>query len=198
MEAGEIGWGAVLGTLLGKTRGYRGRLTLTFGLGIARVTALIGVGVLGALAVAPSRGGNRQRRCWLGLVVVAPLAGVLHWLESWLAHDVAYRLLADMRLASSASSTRWRRPISPGAARAIWSASATHDVELIEYFFAHTVTPALVAVLIPVAVLVARRLRGPPWPRPPSVPSLHALVPVLGRARIDRLELARPRGLRAT
>ena len=25
--------------------------------------------------------------------------GILHWIESWLAHDVAYRLLADMRLA---------------------------------------------------------------------------------------------------
>ena len=36
---------------------------------------------------------------WLtALFVVAPLAGLLHWLESWLAHDVAYRLLADMRL----------------------------------------------------------------------------------------------------
>ena len=28
----------------------------------------------------------------------APLAGLLHWLESWLAHDMAYRLLAEMRI----------------------------------------------------------------------------------------------------
>src|SRR2546422_747861 len=42
--AEAVGWRAVLGTLLAKTRGYRSRLTLTFALGVARVTALIGVG----------------------------------------------------------------------------------------------------------------------------------------------------------
>jgi hypothetical protein len=28
----------------------------------------------------------------------APLAGLLHWLESWLAHDMAFRLLTHMRV----------------------------------------------------------------------------------------------------
>ena len=31
--------------------------------------------------------------------VIAPLAGVLHWLESWFAHDMAFRMLAEMRVA---------------------------------------------------------------------------------------------------
>src|SRR3546814_9291530 len=36
---------------------------------------------------------------WLwALAVVAPLSGVLHWLESWIAHDMAFRLLAEMRI----------------------------------------------------------------------------------------------------
>src|SRR6185436_3415209 len=51
VQGADIGWGAVLATLLAKTRGYRGRLLLTFVLGVARVTALIGVGALSALAV---------------------------------------------------------------------------------------------------------------------------------------------------
>src|SRR4030095_1982195 len=65
---------------------------------------------------------------------------------------------------------------------------ATHDVELIEYFFAHTVTPALVAVLIPLGVLAV--LGAFAWPLAlVLVPFLafSALVPVLARARIDRL-----------
>ena len=33
-------------------------------------------------------------------------------------------------------------------------ALASQDIETIEYFFAHTVAPALVAVLVPAAVLV--------------------------------------------
>jgi ATP-binding cassette subfamily C protein CydCD len=185
---GDIGWRAVLGTLLDKTRGYRGRLGLTFVLGIVRVIALIGVGVLGALAVRAVRHGEPSGALLLGLAVVAPLAGILHWIESWLAHDVAYRLLADMRIAAfrkldalaPAYLTRRRTGDLVGV--------ATHDVELIEYFFAHTVTPALVAILIPLGVLAV--LGAFAWPVAlVLVPFLafSALVPVLARARIDRL-----------
>ena len=42
---------------------------------------------------------TRPRILVMALAVSAPLAGLLHWLESWLAHDMAYRLLNDMRLA---------------------------------------------------------------------------------------------------
>ena len=188
VEAGEIGWGAVLGTLLAKTRGYRGRLALTFGLGIARVTALIGIGALSALAVRAVTRGESAATLLVALVLVAPLAGILHWLESWLAHDVAYRLLADMRLEvyrkldalAPAYLTRRRTGDLAGV--------ATHDVELIEYFFAHTVTPALVAVLLPAAVLVTLAVFAPPLALV-LVPFLlfTALLPVLGRGRIDRL-----------
>src|SRR5262249_57403516 len=65
---------------------------------------------------------------------------------------------------------------------------ATHDIELIEYFFAHTVTPACVAVLVPVGVLVTLWAFG--WPLAlVLLPFLlfAALTPVLGRAKIDRL-----------
>jgi len=186
--AEQVGWGAVLRTLVDKTRGYRARLTLTFFLGVARVTALIGVGVLSALAVRAVKRGEPAGPLLAGLLVVAPLAGILHWCESWLAHDVAYRLLADMRLAvfqkldalAPAYLTRRRSGDLVGA--------ATHDVELIEYFFAHTVTPAFVAVLVPAAVLVALREFGGALVLV-LVPFLlyTALVPVLGRSRIDRL-----------
>ena len=186
--AEAVGWRAVLGTLLDRTRGYRGRLTLTFALGVARVTALIGVGVLSALAVRAVKRGEPSSALLAGLLAIAPLAGALHWVESWMAHDVAYRLLTDMRLAvfhkldalAPAYLTRRRSGDLVGA--------ATHDVELIEYFFAHTVTPAFVAVLVPAAVLVVLGSFGPALAFV-LVPFLvyTALVPVLGRARIDRL-----------
>jgi ATP-binding cassette subfamily B protein len=185
---GDVGWGPVLRTLLAKTRGYRARLGLTFGLGIARVAALIGIGALSALAVRAVSRGEPAGALLTALVVVAPLAGALHWVESWLAHDVAYRLLSDMRLAvfrkldalAPAYLTRRRTGDLAGV--------ATHDVELIEYFFAHTVTPALVAVLVPAAVLVTLGAFALPLALV-LVPFLlyTALLPVLGRARIDRL-----------
>ena len=185
---GAVGWKAVINTLVDKTRGYRGQLTLTFVLGVARVTALIGVGVLSALAVRAVKRGEPSAPLLVGLLVVAPLAGILHWAESWLAHDVAYRLLTDMRLAvfhkldalAPAYLTRRRSGDLVGA--------ATHDVELIEYFFAHTITPAFVAVLIPAAVLVALGAYGAALVLV-LLPFLlyTTFVPILGRGRIDRL-----------
>src|SRR2546425_8317819 len=193
--AGAVGWGAVLRTLLDKTRGYRGQLTLTFALGVARVTALYGVGVLSALGVRAVKRGDPAGPLLVALLVVAPLAGILHWIESWLAHDVAYRLLTDMRLSvfrkldalAPAYLTRRRSGDLVGA--------ATHDVELIEYFFAHTITPALVAVLVPAAVLVVLGSFGGALVLV-LVPFLlyTALVPILGRARVDRLGSRRREG----
>ncbi len=185
---GVLGWARVLSTLLGLSRGYRGRLVVTFLLGVARVAALIGVGVVSALAVLAVRRGAPVGGWIAALLVVAPLAGLLHWLESWLAHDVAYRLLADMRLRlfsaldalAPAYLTRRRTGDLVGV--------ATHDVELVEYFFAHTIAPAFVGVLVPAVVLGVLLAYG--WPMALVLaPFLVyvALGPVLARARIDRL-----------
>ncbi|MFP3758761.1 hypothetical protein SB751_33300, partial [Cupriavidus sp. SIMBA_020] len=67
-------------------------------LGVARVAAFIGVGVLSALVVAAIRDGRDTSALIVGLLIAAPLAALFHWLESWLAHAMAYQLLADMRV----------------------------------------------------------------------------------------------------
>ncbi len=184
----ELGWLRAIPLLLAMVRHYRLRLLATFGLGIARVVALIGVGVLSALTVRAVSHGAPVAGLLATLAVVAPLSGALHWLESWLAHDMAYRLLAELRLAL------FRKLDALAPAYLVQHRSghlvsvATHDVELIEYFFAHTITPAFVAVLVPLAVLGTLAAVG--WPMALAVlPFLvyAAVSPVLGRARIDRL-----------
>ena len=183
-----MGWPRLIRVLLGLVQGYRGQFAATFVLGVARVVALIGVGVLSALVVKHVKMGEPFGLLLVALAVVAPLAGLLHWIESWLAHDMAYRLLTDMRLdmfrkldaLAPAYLTRRRTGDLVGV--------ATHDIELIEYFFAHTITPAFVAILIPAAVIATLWAFG--WPLAlVLLPFLlyAALTPVLARARIDRL-----------
>src|SRR5262249_12855151 len=98
LSAAHVGWPQVIRTLLGMVGPYRGQLTLTFALGVTRVVALIGVGVLSALIVQALKRGSPWGGLLVALAVVAPMAGLLHWLESWLAHDMAFRLLTHMRL----------------------------------------------------------------------------------------------------
>ncbi len=188
VKAQGLGWRQVIATLLGIVVPYRGQLVVTFVLGVARVLALIGVGVVSALVVLALKRGEPFGALLVLLAVIAPLAGVLHWLESWLAHDMAFRLLTHMRLdffrkleaLAPAYLTRRRSGDLVGV--------ATHDIELIEYFFAHTIAPAFVAILVPAGVLATLVAFG--WPLALAVlPFLlyAALSPVLARARIDRL-----------
>jgi ATP-binding cassette subfamily C protein CydCD len=67
-------------------------------------------------------------------------------------------------------------------------ALATHDIELVEYFFAHTVAPAFVAILVP-AVVVAVLASANGWLALALLPFLLAvgLSPFLMRKRVDRL-----------
>jgi ATP-binding cassette subfamily C protein CydCD len=188
VRAEGMGWPGVIRVLFRMIRRFRAQLVGTFVLGIARVAALIGVGVLSSLIVWAVTHGEGFGGLLVALAIVAPLAGLLHWVESWLAHDMAYRLLTEMRL----DLFRKLDLLAPAylAQRRTGDlvGVATQDVELIEDFFAHIVTPAFVAVLVPAGVLATLGAFG--WPLAVALlPFLAwaALTPVLARARIDRL-----------
>ena len=187
-DARTLDWKATLASLVSAIHPWRVRLVLTILLGVGRVTAFIGVGVFGAWLVAALRAGSPHQAIVAYLLLVAPLAAVLHWLESWLAHDMAYRLLADLRIRLFAQLDR----LAPGYLMRRRSGDlvtlATQDVETIEYFYAHTVAPAIVAVLVPAAVIAA--LATAAWPLALGLLPFLAyamLSPVRGRNRIDAL-----------
>jgi ATP-binding cassette subfamily B protein len=182
------GWVATLAALFAIIRPWRRRFAIVVGSGTARVAALIGVGAIGALIVAAVKSGAPFALLLILLALTAPLAGILHWIESWLAHDIAYRLLAEMRIALFEKLDRLAPAYLLRRRSGDLISLANQDVETIEYFFAHTVAPALVAVLVPSAVLLTLALLA--WPLAlallPFV--LYAgLAPVLLRAHIDRL-----------
>ncbi|MCH8154013.1 MAG: thiol reductant ABC exporter subunit CydC [Proteobacteria bacterium] len=188
LRAEGLGWARVIAILMGLMRPWRGRLTLTFLFGVLRVGALIGVGVLSALVVAAVKAGAPFEAHLIGLAVVAPLAGILHWLESWIAHDMAFRLLAEMRIALFDKLDKLAPAYLLRRRTGDLTAMATQDVEKVEYFFAHTVAPAFVAVLVPGAVLVTLVAFG--WPLALALAPfllVTALAPLFMRARIDRL-----------
>jgi ATP-binding cassette, subfamily B, bacterial len=184
----SVGWAATLGTLVQIINPWRRRFAIVVGSGIARVAAFIAVGILGALAVAAVKTGSLYGHLLVLLALAAPLAGLLHWLESWLAHDIAYRLLAEMRIALFAKLDALAPAYLMRRRSGDLIALASQDVETIEYFFAHTVAPALVAVLVPSTVLIVLAVAA--WPIALTLlPFIlfAALAPVVARAHIDRL-----------
>ena len=71
------------------------------------------------------------------------------WFESWISHDMAYKLLGEMRVALY----RKLDPLAPAYLLSRRSGDLTSiitsDVETIESFFAHAIAPLFVAILVP-------------------------------------------------
>ncbi|WP_217617884.1 ABC transporter ATP-binding protein [Achromobacter sp. GbtcB20] len=187
-DAEQVGWRATLGTLLSVVRPWRGTLIATILLGVARVAAFIGVGVFSALIVAAIRDGRETGALVAGLLIAAPLAALFHWLESWLAHAMAYQLLADMRVKLYDKLERLAPAYLLQRRSGDLVALAAQDVEMVEYFYAHTIAPAIVSVLVPLSVLGFLGFYS--WPVALALLPFLAyalLSPVRGRQRVDAL-----------
>jgi ATP-binding cassette subfamily C protein CydCD len=150
------------GRLLALVRPWTGTQIAVFLLGLGHAAAVIGLTVVSALLVRVAATGADLTPWLWGLGILVPTVAFLTWAESWLAHDLAYRLLAEMRI----DMYRALDPLAPGYLLRRRTGDlvsvVTADVETVEYFFAHTIAPAFVAVLVPGGVLVALAVMG--WP----------------------------------
>ena len=196
-ESRPLGIIAVWVRLLGLVMPWRAELALTFLLGVAHHSAVIGAGVAGALLVGQVITGGDLTLPLVLLGVLTPLAAFFIWTESWAAHDLAYRLLAEMRV----DLYRKLDPLAPAYMTRRRSGDLVSvvggDVETVEFFFAHTVTPAFTAVVLPGAVVAVLAVIA--WPMALAVaPFLLAvaLSPFFAQRRSERLggELRRQLG----
>ena len=160
--ASAIGIFTVWRRLLELVRPWWGELTLTFVLGLAHHSSIIGLSVISALLVGQVITGGDLTVLLVLLGVFVPVAAFFNWAESWVAHDMAYRLLAEMRV----DVYNKLDPLTPAYMVRRRSGDLVSvvggDVELVEFFFAHTITPAFVAILVPAGVLAT--LAFVAWP----------------------------------
>ncbi len=153
---------AVWRRLLGLVSPWRTELVMTFLLGLAQHGSIVAVGVSSALLVGEVITGGDLTLQLMVLGIFVPVAALFTWLESWVAHDLAYRLLAEMRVDVYDKLD----PLAPAYMVRRRSGDLVSivggDVETVEFFFAHTITPAFVAIVVPGAVLVTLAVIA--WP----------------------------------
>jgi ATP-binding cassette subfamily C protein CydCD len=156
MPMGELGK-----RLLKLVKPWRGQLSVVLALGLANSIATVVLGALSALVVAQVvRGGDITLNV-VALLVMVPISAAFTWLDTWQAHDLAFKLLAEMRgklyrlLDRLAPAYLLRRRSGDLVS------AATGDIELIELFYAHTISPAFQAILVPGGVLVVVALISP-------------------------------------
>src|SRR5215813_2280026 len=146
-------WVELWRRLLLLVRDWWWQLGITFVCGVGHVTAVIGLGVVSALIVGQVARGVDYTITLTTLGVLIPLSAILHYLESWLAHDLAYRLLAEMRVRVYEVLDRLAPAYLYRRRSGDLVSLVTADVETVELFFAHTIAPGFVAVMVPVTVL---------------------------------------------
>ncbi len=188
LKAEGMGWIAAARVLLKLISPWKFKLTLSFVTGVLRFITLIGVGVISALVVANVTSGDPFGWLLVALFILAPVSALLHWAENWVSHDVAFRLLSEMRIALYTKLERLAPAYLVRRRTGDLVSMATQDVETVEYFFAHVVAPSFVAVVVPAGVIITLLVFG--WPLAIALlPFLLvvALSPVVSRDRVDRL-----------
>ena len=89
------------------------------------------------------------------MAVCALIRGGMRYAEQFMNHNVAFRLLALFRAKAFAALRRLAPAKLAGKGKGDLIALVTTDVELLEIFFAHTISPIVIAVVITVVYTLA-------------------------------------------
>ena len=150
-------WGSGFWQLLRILRPYYWLMGITVLTGILNQGLMIAAAGIGAFMVGRVATGTEAEDLYfsafvLGVVVAG--RAVAAWAEMWLAHDLAYRILAELRIWLYQALDR----LAPGylidRRSGDLSTAAMADVDIIEWFYAHTVGTFIVAVVVPLGALI--------------------------------------------
>ena len=174
--------------LFGLVRPVKVQFLVTLVLGMLHHGSVIVLGALSALLVGAVFRDESLTTLLVLVIVLAPVSAVFYFMETWQAHDMAYRLLAVMRM----DLYEKLEPLAPAYMVRRRSGDIVSvvggDVETVEFFFGHAVSPMIVAVLIPGGLLVALAVVA--WPIAAVLaPFLVAVAvsPFFANTRIERL-----------
>ena len=96
------------------------------------------------------------------MAVCALIRGGMRYAEQFMNHNVAFRLLALFRAKAFAALRRLAPARLAGKGKGDLIALVTTDVELLEIFFAHTISPVVIAIVTTVVYVLALLTLSPP------------------------------------
>ncbi|KAA8815167.1 ATP-binding cassette domain-containing protein [Bifidobacterium callitrichos] len=149
----------VIARLLNEAKPLAGLMTaasVTGAIGHLSATFLPVFGMIAAFALAGHPvWGMDVRPAVIAMIVCALLRGIMRYVEQYLNHNVAFHLLALFRSKAFAALRRLAPAKLAGHGKGDLIALITTDVELLEIFFAHTISPVAIAVVTSVAYTIA-------------------------------------------
>ena len=151
----------VMWRMVGLAKPLTGWMILAVTCGVAGFCCATGIPVLAswaALAAAgvgeAAAGANALPAIVAALAAMAVARGVLHYVEQRCNHYIAFRLLAHIRDLVFSALRRLSPAKLAGADRGSLVSTVTADVELLEVFYAHTISPICIATIMAVVMVV--------------------------------------------
>ena len=141
----------ILAIILG-TAGYLCAifLTITAGFGVMRILLEPLQETMGISLTPANAGiflGAELRTLFISLIVMAVLRGILHYGEQYCNHFIAFKLLAIIRHKVFAALRKLCPAKLEGRDKGNLISVITTDIELLEVFYAHTISPIAIAML---------------------------------------------------
>lgn len=112
------------------------------------LTIFAGKSVVGVLQ------GHSVKRIMTIMVVIAVSRGILHYVEQYCNHFIAFKLLAIIRHKVFAALRRLCPAKLEGRDKGNLISIITTDIELLEVFYAHTISPIAIAILTSLIMVV--------------------------------------------
>lgn len=179
----------VIRRLLALLGGQRGRVAFSASCRVANLSLGVAIPAV-AVGLLPT---VADGRVGLGaamaiLVGLALMKGTLRYLEQYTGHAVAFRLLADLRNRVF----RWLERLEPGRLHDERAgdlvARVSGDIDRVEPFYAHTIAPAIAAVVVPTLALVGLGVlagAAPVLALTPFLIGYLAIVPWIGSRQVS-------------
>ena len=151
-----MGNARVMWRMLGLAKPLAGWMVIAVACGVAGFCCATGIPVLAAktaLSVCDAAPATLPLAGAVAILAAMAVArGVLHFIEQRCNHYIAFRLLAHVRDLVFSALRRLTPAKLAGADRGDLVSTVTADVELLEVFYAHTISPICIAVLMACAM----------------------------------------------
>lgn len=144
----------VMGKLIGLVKPLIHIMLAAIILGTVGYLCAIFITIFAGKAVVTAMQGHSVKRIMTIMVVIAVSRGILHYVEQYCNHFIAFKLLAIIRHKVFAALRRLCPAKLEGRDKGNLISIITTDIELLEVFYAHTISPIAIAILTSLIMVV--------------------------------------------
>lgn len=144
----------IMGKMIGLVKPLAHIMTAAVLLGILGYLCAIFLTITAGKGLLLAMKGVKIKNYLIALVILAVMQGMLHYAEQYCNHFIAFKLLAIIRHKVFAALRKLCPAKLEGKEKGNLISIITTDIELLEVFYAHTISPIMIAILTSLVMII--------------------------------------------